>query len=87
MDDTLYDVSTGFTTHRNTDGATSFMVQRLGFPDAESAQRLRDEYFERYHSTVKGLTAAEEDGRLPPLKGEEEKEEEEEKKRGGEEEE
>uniref|UniRef100_A0A7S2EBJ4 Uncharacterized protein n=1 Tax=Trieres chinensis TaxID=1514140 RepID=A0A7S2EBJ4_TRICV len=66
VDDTLYDVSTGFTAHRNTDGATSFMIEKLGFPDVATAQSLRDEYFERYHSTAKALTVAEAEGRLPP---------------------
>lgn len=67
VDDTLYDVGTGFTAHRNTDGATAFMVDQLHFPSRDAAQVFRDEYFERYHSTAKGLAAAEADGRLPPL--------------------
>eukprot|EP00985_Skeletonema_marinoi_P006509 scaffold2813_cov73-Skeletonema_marinoi.AAC.1 len=67
VDDCLYDVGTGFTAHRNTDGATEFMVDNLHFPSKEAAQQLRDEYFLKYHSTAKGLSAAEEDGRLPPL--------------------
>mmetsp|Transcript_3681 Transcript_3681/g.8117 ORF Transcript_3681/g.8117 Transcript_3681/m.8117 type:complete len:294 (+) Transcript_3681:82-963(+) len=67
VDDTLYDVGTGFTAHRNTDGATSFMVDKLHFPSKEEAQIVRDEYFEKYHATAKGLVAAEADGRLPPL--------------------
>jgi putative hydrolase of the HAD superfamily len=63
-------VSTGFTAHRNTDGATGFMVDRLNFPDKETAKLIRDEYFERYHSTAKGLQIAELEGRLPvPLGG------------------
>ena len=66
VDDTLYDVSTGFTAHRNTDGAVSFMVEKLNFPTREAAQMLRDEYFERYHATAKGLQVAEAEGRLPP---------------------
>ena len=57
----------GFTTHRNTEGATSFMVNKLHFPTKQEAQLVRDEYFTKYHSTCKGLTAAEADGRLPPL--------------------
>ena len=32
---------------------------------AAEAKKLRDEYFERYHSTLKALTMADEDGRLP----------------------
>jgi putative hydrolase of the HAD superfamily len=67
VDDTLYDVGTGFTAHRNTEGATSFMVQKLNFPSKEAAQKLRDVYFRKYHSTAKALTAAEADGVLPPL--------------------
>eukprot|EP00970_Alexandrium_tamarense_P004316 scaffold721_cov202-Alexandrium_tamarense.AAC.23 len=59
--------SQGFTAHRNTDGATSFMVDKLHFPSKEEAQILRNEYFRKYHSTAKGLTVAEADGRLPPL--------------------
>ena len=66
VDDTLYDVSTGFTTHRNTDGAVSFMVDRLNFSSREEAQALRDEYFERFHATAKALKVAEADGRFPP---------------------
>lgn len=65
VDDTLYDVSTGFTAHRNTDGATGFMVDKLNFPNKEQAKLIRDEYFERYHSTAKGLQIAELEGRLP----------------------
>ena len=66
VDDTLYDVGTGFTAHRNTDGAVNFMVEHLAFPSREAAQALRDEYFERYHATAKGLQVAEAEGRLPP---------------------
>ncbi len=66
VDDTLYDVGTGFTAHRNGKGATDFMVAKLNFPNAVVAQKLRDEYFERYHSTAKALAVAEEEGRLPP---------------------
>ena len=43
----------GFTAHRNTDGATDFMVEKLHFPSKEAAQELRDEYFLKYHSTAK----------------------------------
>ncbi len=67
VDDTLYDVGTGFTAHRNGEGATSFMVAKLNFPDQQTAQKLRDEYFARYHSTAKALTVAEEEGRFPLL--------------------
>lgn len=69
VDDCLYDVGTGFTAHRNTDGVVSHMVenQYLNFASREEAQAFRDVYFERYHSTAKALTAAENDGELPPL--------------------
>jgi len=66
VDDTLYDIGTGFTAHRNGDAICSFMVERLNFPDAASAKVVRDEYFHRFHSTAKALAMAEEDGRLPP---------------------
>ncbi len=46
-------LSSGFTAHRNTDGATDFMVDNLHFPSKEAAQELRDEYFLKYHSTAK----------------------------------
>jgi putative hydrolase of the HAD superfamily len=68
VDDTLYDVSTGFTTHRNGDAAQKFMVEYLDFPDLASAKKLRDEYFQKYHATAKALTVAEQEGRLPPPK-------------------
>jgi len=67
VDDTLYDVGTGFTAHRNTDGVTSFMVRKLHFPSKEEALIVRDEYFKKYHSTAKGLAMADADGKLPPL--------------------
>ena len=53
VDDTLYDVGTGFTAHRNTEGATSFMVDKLHFSSKAEAQLVRDEYFKIYHSTAK----------------------------------
>lgn len=43
----------GFTAHRNTDGATSFMVDNLHFPSKEDAQVVRDFYFAKFHSTAK----------------------------------
>mmetsp|Transcript_11960 Transcript_11960/g.18485 ORF Transcript_11960/g.18485 Transcript_11960/m.18485 type:complete len:274 (-) Transcript_11960:1560-2381(-) len=66
VDDTMYDVGSGFTAHRNGYGALSFMVEKLKFPDMESAKEVRDEYFQKYHSTAKALTIAEEEGKLPP---------------------
>ena len=68
VDDTLYDVGTGFTAHRNGEGATSFMVAKLNFPDQPTAQIVRDKYFEKYHSTAKALVVAEEEGQLPMQK-------------------
>jgi putative hydrolase of the HAD superfamily len=65
VDDTLYDVGTGFTAHRNGEGAQGFMVKNLNFPTMEAAKVVRDEYFEKYHSTAKALEMAEKDGRLP----------------------
>jgi len=65
IDDTLYDSQNGFTAHRDNEVVTSFMTSRLGFRSSEEAQHLRDEYFARYHSSIKGLTVAEEEGRLP----------------------
>jgi len=69
VDDTLYDVGNGFTAHRLSDGSTTFMTSKLNFPDAESAKKLRDRYFRKYHSTVKALTIAEEEGQLPIPEG------------------
>ena len=43
----------GFTAHRNTDGATNFMIDKLHFPSKEEALKVRDEYFKIYHSTAK----------------------------------
>eukprot|EP00434_Breviolum_minutum_P003428 symbB.v1.2.003016.t1/scaffold113.1/size324549/14 len=72
VDDTLYPVSSGFSDHRNGEVICKFMVENLGFETAESAKILRDEYFQRYHSTMKGLNIATEEGRLPkPFKQEE----------------
>jgi len=67
VDDCLYDVSTGFTAHRNGEACRRFMCDRLGFPDLREAGEVRDEYFERYHSTAKALTVAEREGRFPPM--------------------
>ncbi|CAK9096762.1 unnamed protein product [Durusdinium trenchii] len=72
VDDTLYPVTSGFSDHRNGEVICKFMVEHLSFESAESAKILRDEYFQRYHSTMKGLTIATEEGRLPkPFKQEE----------------
>jgi putative hydrolase of the HAD superfamily len=66
VDDTLYDVSTGFSNYRNGEAVQSFMVEHLNFSDRASAQKVRDPYFERYHSTAKALTIAEQEGAFPP---------------------
>lgn len=65
IDDTLYPVTNGFTNHRITEVAIDFMLKVLQFPDQQSASQLWREYFGRYHSTVKALTVADQEGRLP----------------------
>lgn len=67
VDDTLYDVRTGFSENRNYYGAPTFMMERLGFSDFETAKKVRDEYFARFHSTAKALRVAEEEGAFPSL--------------------
>ena len=64
MDDTLYPQDSGFSEHRNQEVALKFMVERLGFESREKAGELRNEYFRKYHSTLKGLTVADQEGRL-----------------------
>lgn len=65
VDDTLYSVSSGFSDHRNGEVICKFMVDELGFDSFASAKALRDEYFQQYHSTMKGLSVAMQEGRLP----------------------
>ncbi|CAJ1454462.1 unnamed protein product, partial [Effrenium voratum] len=65
VDDTLYPVSSGFSDHRNGEVICKYMVDFLGFESTSSAKILRDEYFQRYHSTMKGLNVAMQEGRLP----------------------
>lgn len=65
VDDTLYPVSTGFSDHRNGEVICEFMLQRLGFESRDEAMRVRHEYFERYHSSMKGLAMAGNEGKLP----------------------
>lgn len=65
IDDTLYPVSSGFSDHRNGEVVGRFMVERLGFESSESGLAVRDEYFRRFHSTLKGLGVADREGRLP----------------------
>jgi putative hydrolase of the HAD superfamily len=66
VDDTLYDVSTGFTASRNGPAVYQFMVDYLNFPNEAAARIVRDEYFARYHATAKALQVAESEGRFPP---------------------
>lgn len=65
VDDTLYDVATGFTKRRNGEVVYDFMVEKLGFVDRTSAKRVRDEYFARYHATAKALLIAQQEGQFP----------------------
>jgi len=65
IDDTLYPVTNGFTIHRNQDVACAYMIEKCGFKDLPAARAFRNEYFEKYHSTVKALTVASEEGALP----------------------
>eukprot|EP00537_Pseudo-nitzschia_pungens_P006011 CAMPEP_0172362366 /NCGR_PEP_ID=MMETSP1060-20121228/5987_1 /TAXON_ID=37318 /ORGANISM="Pseudo-nitzschia pungens, Strain cf. cingulata" /LENGTH=357 /DNA_ID=CAMNT_0013084859 /DNA_START=69 /DNA_END=1142 /DNA_ORIENTATION=+ len=65
VDDTLYDVASGFTAHRNGPVIWKYMVDHLGFETQETAKALRDEYFEQYHSTAKALTVAQTEGKFP----------------------
>ena len=64
VDDTLYDISTGFTANRNGETIQDFMIEKLGFPDRATAKALRDDYFSKYHSSMKALTVAQQDGKL-----------------------
>jgi len=45
------------------------MTAKLNFPDTESAKKLRDKYFLKYHSTAKALSVAESEGKLPLPQG------------------
>mmetsp|Transcript_27874 Transcript_27874/g.67522 ORF Transcript_27874/g.67522 Transcript_27874/m.67522 type:complete len:259 (+) Transcript_27874:164-940(+) len=65
VDDTLYDVSSGFTEHRNGEVIWKYMVEHLGFANKDEAKAVRDSYFRRYHSTAKALTEAQKDGKFP----------------------
>jgi putative hydrolase of the HAD superfamily len=65
VDDCLYDVSTGFTSHRNGDIIWQYMVDHLHFDNIEDAKKVRDKYFKIYHSTAKALTVAQENGDVP----------------------
>lgn len=65
VDDTLYDVDTGFTAHRNGEVVQQYMVDHLKFGSLQEAKIVRDEYFEQYHATAKALTVAQREGRFP----------------------
>jgi len=65
IDDTLYTVSCGFSDHRNAEVTVKFLVEEVGFHSYDGAKSLRDEYFQRYHSTLKGLSIASREGKLP----------------------
>lgn len=65
IDDTLYPMSSGFSDHRNGPVVAKFMTSELGFGSEEEALALRTEMFQKYHSTLKGLKVASEEGRLP----------------------
>jgi len=65
IDDTLYTVSSGFSDHRNAEVTVKFLVEEVGFASYDGAKLLRDEYFQRYHSTLKGLAIASREGKLP----------------------
>lgn len=72
VDDTLYPVSSGFSEHRNGEVIADFMLEKLGFTDLEEAMRVRNAYFQRYHSSMKGLRVASEEGKTPkPFREEE----------------
>lgn len=72
IDDTLYPVSCGLSDHRMANVTIRFMVDHLGFTSNEAAAQVWKEYIQRYHSTLKGLAVATEEGRLPkPFRQEE----------------
>jgi len=58
-------MSSGFSKHRNGPVLARYMVDVLGFATEEEGMALRNEYFQKYHSSVKGLTVADEEGKLP----------------------
>eukprot|EP00934_Nitzschia_sp_Nitz4_P007895 Nitzschia sp. Nitz4//scaffold88_size82704//56536//57306//NITZ4_005300-RA/size82704-processed-gene-0.55-mRNA-1//1//CDS//3329559518//7885//frame0 len=65
IDDTIYDVGTGFSEHRVGPIVHKYMVDYLKVPTLEQAKAIRDEYFVRYHSTSKALLVAQQEGRFP----------------------
>ena len=66
VDDTLYDVSSGFTAHRNGEVIWNYMVEHYRFENIHKAKAVRDKYFKIYHSTAKALTVAQAEGEFPP---------------------
>jgi putative hydrolase of the HAD superfamily len=65
VDDTLYDVGTGFTAHRNGEIVQQYMVDHLHFSSLAEAKLVREEYFHKYHATAKALMVAQQEGRFP----------------------
>ncbi|OEU19038.1 HAD-like protein [Fragilariopsis cylindrus CCMP1102] len=65
VDDTLYDVASGFTIHRQGEVIYQYMVDHLQFKSIEEAKIIRDKYFKLYHSTGKALTVAQSEDELP----------------------
>lgn len=65
LDDCIYPVDNGFTVHRHQEVTGQFLVDILKFPTAAEGMAVRQQYFERYHSTHKALRMAEQEGALP----------------------
>ena len=65
IDDTLYPIECGFTGHRNGAVVQDFMVKYCGCKNRTEARALRDKYFAKFHSTVKALVCAAQEGALP----------------------
>eukprot|EP00927_Polykrikos_kofoidii_P049283 TRINITY_DN43361_c0_g1_i1.p1 TRINITY_DN43361_c0_g1~~TRINITY_DN43361_c0_g1_i1.p1 ORF type:complete len:331 (-),score=57.68 TRINITY_DN43361_c0_g1_i1:117-986(-) len=65
VDDTMYSVSSGFSHHRHNDVIVDYGFEKLGFATREEARAVKDDYFKRFHSTVKGFAVAHEEGALP----------------------
>merc|ERR1719421_2724088 len=61
----MYPVSSGFSDHRIDLCIEKFMRDKLGIQSLEESRALWKEYFERTHSTMKALSVADQEGRLP----------------------
>merc|ERR1719453_1200754 len=61
----MYPASSGFSDHRVDLCISRFMPEKLGISSVEEARALWKEYFERTHATMKALTVADQEGRLP----------------------